>query len=88
MAKIIKVRCTGAGQHEHEIDLESIVGPETVCYDLSYAMTETPFVAWSREHDCAHAYQGWGMLVEQAAESFMIWRGVRPETREVLRRLR
>ncbi len=66
----------------------SIIGPNTVCYDLSYAMTETPFVAWAREHDCRHAHQGWGMLVEQAAESFRIWRGVRPDTGPVLRQLR
>ena len=66
----------------------SIIGPETVCYDLSYAMKETPFVAWAREHGCTQVHQGWGMLVEQAAESFRIWRGIRPDTAPVLRRLR
>ncbi len=66
----------------------SIIGPQTVCYDLSYAMKETPFVAWAREHGCTQVHQGWGMLVEQAAESFRIWRGIRPDTAPVLRRLR
>ena len=67
---------------------QSILGPDTVCYDLSYSMKETPFVAWSRSHGSREAHQGWGMLVEQAAESFCIWRGVRPDTNLVLSRLR
>ena len=59
---------------------ESCLGPTTVCYDLSYAMTDTPFVGWARRHGVKRAHQGWGMLVEQAAEAFFIWRGVRPDT--------
>ena len=66
---------------------ESIVSRGTVCYDLSYAMHDTPFVAWARTLDARDIHQGWGMLVEQAAESFRIWRGKRPDTQPVLRRL-
>lgn len=65
----------------------SIIGPDTVCYDLSYSMRDTPFIAWAKQHGCKRAYQGWGMLVEQAAESFAIWRGVRPETARVRKQL-
>jgi shikimate dehydrogenase len=65
----------------------SIVHPDAVCYDLSYAMTETPFVAWARQHGARQVHQGWGMLVEQAAEAFFIWRGVRPETEPVRAKL-
>jgi shikimate dehydrogenase len=65
----------------------SIVGPASVCYDLVYSMKDTPFVAWARENGAARALQGWGMLVEQAAESFFIWRGVRPDTRPILQQL-
>ncbi len=65
----------------------SVIGEETVCYDLSYAMTDTPFVSWAVDHGALSVHQGWGMLVEQAAESFAIWRGVRPDTSPVLERL-
>lgn len=62
----------------------TIVGPETFCYDLVYGLKDTPFVVWARQHG-ARAAQGFGMLVEQAAESYYIWRGVRPDTEPLLR---
>jgi shikimate dehydrogenase len=65
----------------------SLIGPDTFCYDLVYSRTDTPFVAWAREHGAARAVQGWGMLVEQAAESFFIWRGIRPATTPILKQL-
>lgn len=58
------------------------------CYDMVYGDAETPFVKWAREHGAAVAVDGLGMLVEQAAESFFIWRGVRPETGPVIEMLR
>jgi shikimate dehydrogenase len=64
------------------------VDSSTVCYDLAYGKSATAFVAWARQHGCARALQGWGMLVEQAAESFELWRGVRPTTATVLAALR
>lgn len=63
------------------------VGPETVCYDLSYGLTPTPFSRWGLACGARASLMGWGMLVEQAAESFHLWRGVRPDTRPVLRQL-
>jgi shikimate dehydrogenase len=65
----------------------SILGPESLCYDLSYGMQDTPFVAWAKQHGAGRVAQGWGMLVEQAAESFYLWRGVRPDTRPVIAKL-
>lgn len=62
----------------------SLVGPRSFCYDLVYSVHDTPFVAWAKAHGAARAAQGWGMLVEQAAESFFIWRGVRPDTKPLL----
>ena len=82
------INATSAGlQGEVPPFPDSIVGTQTVCYDLSYAMQDTPFAAWARARGARDACQGWGMLVEQAAESFRIWRGVRPNTKPVLRRL-
>jgi len=66
---------------------EEAVHPATFCYDLSYSATPTPFSVWAARHGAAKSVMGWGMLVEQAAESFYIWRGVRPETAPVLKQL-
>ena len=60
------------------------IGAGTVCYDMTYGKDVTPFVQWAREHGCRRAEQGLGMLVEQAAESFLVWRGLRPSTAPVL----
>lgn len=58
-----------------------------LCYDLSYGLTPTPFSVWAARHGAAKSVMGWGMLVEQAAESFHLWRGVRPNTAEVLKQI-
>jgi len=64
------------------------ISPGTLCYDLSYGLTPTPFSAWAREQGAERSVMGWGMLVEQAAESFKIWRDVRPETAPVLKQMK
>jgi shikimate dehydrogenase len=66
---------------------EQAIHPNTICYDLSYGLTPTPFSLWAIEHGAAKSVMGWGMLVEQAAESFHIWRGIRPDTASVLKQL-
>jgi shikimate dehydrogenase len=63
------------------------VSPKTFCYDLSYGLTATPFSVWAREHGAEKSVMGWGMLVEQAAESFHIWRHVMPDTAPVLKQM-
>ena len=65
----------------------SLVGPESVAYDIVYGAHDSPFIEWARARGAARALKGWGMLVEQAAESFFIWRGVRPDTTPVLQQL-
>lgn len=67
---------------------DAVIGPETVCYDMAYGKTDTPFMQWAQKQGCARAIQGWGMLVEQAAESFRVWRGVKPGTASVLTALK
>ena len=66
---------------------EAALSERTFCYDLSYGLKPTPFSVWAREHGAARSVMGWGMLVEQAAESFHIWRGVRPDTAPVLKQI-
>jgi shikimate dehydrogenase len=63
------------------------LAPGGSCYDLAYASEPTPFVLWGREKQAAVSADGIGMLVEQAAEAFLLWRGVRPETRPVIETL-
>ena len=63
---------------------EGLVGDESVCYDMAYGRGPTPFTAWAEARHAARAVKGWGMLVEQAAEAFLLWRGIRPHTRPVL----
>jgi shikimate dehydrogenase len=58
------------------------------CYDMMYASEPTAFLRWGRRHGAGLAVDGLGMLVEQAAESFFLWRGLRPQTAPVIRALR
>jgi shikimate dehydrogenase len=68
---------------------ETILGANSVCYDMMYnARQPTAFVKWALDRGALRAYDGLGMLVEQAAESFFIWRGVRPQTALVIQMLR
>ncbi len=63
---------------------DTVLATNGVCYDLAYANQATPFVQWGYEHGARHSLDGLGMLVEQAAEAFFIWRGVRPDTQPVI----
>ena len=68
---------------------ESCLLPGAWVYDMMYDTSKpTDFVSWGRQHGAARALDGLGMLVEQAAESFYLWRGVRPDTEPVIRQLR
>lgn len=84
----IVVNATSLGLHTTELPFSpNCLDTGTFAYDLVYGPQETPFVEWARRHGAGNAYQGWGMLVEQAAESFTIWRGVHPDTAPVLKRV-
>ena len=60
-----------------------------VCYDMMYNLNApTAFVEWSIEQGVQQSYDGLGMLIEQAAEAFRIWRGMRPDTSQLAAKLR
>jgi len=67
---------------------DDVLAAGGVCYDMVYSDQPTAFVRWGRARNAAKSLDGLGMLVEQAAESFQLWRGVRPDTAPVIERLR
>ena len=82
------INATSAGLSGATPDLPEGLVRDALAYDMVYGADPTPFVRWSRAHGAHMALDGLGMLVEQAAESFFIWRGVRPATAPVLAELR
>jgi shikimate dehydrogenase len=83
----VVINATSAGLADESPPLpRKMLGKGILAYDMVYGR-ETPFLAAAREAG-ARTCDGLGMLVEQAAESFFIWRGVRPATRPVLAKLR
>ena len=63
---------------------DNILAQKGFCYDLAYGNKPTAFVNWGLAHNAEKSLDGLGMLVEQAAEAFYIWRGIRPETRQII----
>ena len=61
-----------------------LLAPAAWCYDLMYAKEPTVFCQWATQHGAARSIDGLGMLVEQAAEAFWLWRSIRPSTAAVL----
>ena len=83
------INATSASLSGHVPDLPSaIVGPTTFCYDMMYGRHPTAFLKWATAMGAAGCADGIGMLVEQAAESFLLWRHVRPDTAPVLEKIR
>ncbi len=75
------LHATSAGLQGNNVELPpEIIGPITCCYDLLYSDQDTPFMAWARSHNAEKVIDGFGMLLEQAAEAFYLWRGIRPDT--------
>jgi shikimate dehydrogenase len=82
------INATSAGLQGEMPQLPAgLVAEETVCYDMAYGRGDTPFTSWARSFHARRTSKGWGMLVEQAAESFLLWRGIRPSTKPILEAL-
>ncbi|NMQ20196.1 shikimate dehydrogenase [Candidatus Competibacter phosphatis] len=83
------VNATAAGLHDAVPPLpDGVLATDGWCYDLMYGKEPTAFVRWGWAQGAVHSLDGLGMLVEQAAESFHLWRGVWPETKPVIEALR
>lgn len=67
---------------------DNVISPRSWGYDMVYGQGQTVFQQWCRNHGAEKALDGLGMLVEQAAEAFYLWRGVRPQTAPVIATLR
>jgi shikimate dehydrogenase len=83
------INATAAGlQDETPILPRGTIQPDTRCYDLMYGAQPTAFMRYAQQCGSHHTFDGLGMLVEQAAESFRLWRGMMPDTAAVIATLR
>lgn len=82
------INATSSGLTGAELALpDGLFSNQALAYDMVYSNQDTPFMSWARTHGAATVTDGFGMLVEQAADAFLIWQGVRPKTRLVYPRL-
>lgn len=85
----VVINATSASLSGETLPLPSgLFAPGALAYDMMYGKDDTPFLAQARAQGAARCADGLGMLAEQAAEAFLVWRGVRPATGEVLATLR
>jgi len=83
------INATAAGLTDQVPDIpDGLLEKEGWCYDMMYGDKPTAFMRWGLTQGAAKVIDGLGMLVEQAAESFYLWRGVRPETAPVMKLMR
>ncbi len=67
---------------------DNLLADNAACYDMMYSDSDTAFISWAKQHAAAKTIDGLGMLVEQAAEAFRLWRGVIPDTQSVMALIR
>lgn len=85
----IVINATSASLAGSDLPLPAgLFAPDSLAYDMMYGRGDTPFLALARRQGAGRLADGLGMLVEQAAEAFFLWRGVRPATAAVLAELR
>ncbi len=84
----VLINATSAGLRGAPPALPPGVAQGAFCYDMFYAREPTAFCRWAADRGARACSDGLGMLVEQAAEAFAVWRGIRPETTTVLEMLK
>jgi len=85
----VVINGTSASLHGDLPPLPDTLFNDNACaYDMMYAADPTVFMKWAIQHGAANVFDGLGMLVEQAAESFNLWRGVQPEVKPVIDAIR
>ena len=67
---------------------DGLLAGQACCYDMMYAAQPTVFMIWAKQQGATSITDGLGMLVEQAAESFRLWRGISPNTAPVIAEIR
>ena len=83
------INATSMGLQNQTLELSSeLFAAKFTAYDMMYGATDTAFMLWAKSIKADLVLDGLGMLVEQAAESFALWRGVRPHTKDVILKLR
>jgi len=85
----IIINATSASLHDALPELPaSIFAKDSLAYDMMYGHEPTRFLVFAKQNGAGYLADGMGMLVEQAAESFFLWRGIRPETADVIAQLK
>lgn len=84
----VVINGTSAGTRGASLEMPAEVVRGALVYDMAYGAGAVAFLQWAARAGAARTVDGLGMLVEQAAESFRLWRGVRPDTHDVLAALR
>lgn len=85
---VINATSAGLNGEVPPVPATVFVRPDSRCYDMIYGASDTAFITWAKAAGCKHCSDGLGMLVGQAAESFYLWRGVRPPQASVIAALR
>jgi shikimate dehydrogenase len=82
------INATSASLYDELPPLEdSLLAQDGICYDLAYGNKPTAFVRWGIRNNAKKSLDGLGMLVEQAAEAFFLWRKIHPKTLSVIKKL-
>ncbi|PHS70640.1 MAG: shikimate dehydrogenase [Methylophaga sp.] len=83
------INATSASLHGEIPPLpDNILNDNASCYDMMYSDSDTAFISWAKQHGVNKALDGLGMLIEQAAEAFRLWRGVKPDTQTAIKLIR